>query len=462
MDYIVNKNISVGEIKEAFHALFAIGNESSTNAKMDVLRNNEKNTVLKTLFYYTFNTFMQYYIKKVPEVEAAEKDVDVDNYLKFVNLLDTLAKRQINSDIAGHVAEFLKHCNAEEQLWYVRVIKRNLEIGISEKTINKIYNNYIPVYNVQLADRIKDTTLTDIKTIKRLPERFVVQYKIDGYRLNIHKNEHGEVQICTRSGVPVKGYDKLEAEAKEYLPNSFVYDGEMVSMKLFSWIEQNMLRAGNEKIADRNLFQEAVSKVFSKESNKEGVFNIFDVVKIDEWESQKASETYEHRIENLNNNIKPIVTMDDITQMTVVPTSRIFYRDNPDDLAEVVKIFHKFLSYGWEGLMIKSVDSAYEWKRTKNLQKLKLMDTADLQVLSVIEGEGCGAGAVGKLVCNYKGTQLNIETGHMTMDEKIRYWKNPNLIIGKTIEVSYQAERLGKNGEPILDFALYKQIRDDK
>ena len=73
-----------------------------------------------------------------------------------------------------------------------------------------------------------------------------------------------------------------------------------------------------------------------------------------------------------------------------------------------------------------------------------------------------GAGAVGKLVCDYKGTKLNISTGKMTMDEKILFWKNPNLIVGKTIEVSYQAESIGKNGEPVLDFAMYKQTRSDK
>ena len=457
-----NPNVTVGEIKEAFAALSQIEKEKSSKGKNDILVKNENNTVLKALFYYAFNTFKQYYIKQVPTVEPAQKDYSVENYIKFVELLESLAARLIVADIPGRVAEFLKYCNEEEQLWYTRVIKRSLEIGIAEKAINKVYGDYIPVYDVQLADRVKDVTLTDAKTIRMLPERFVIQYKIDGYRLNIHKNENGHVQLCTRSGLPVNGYEKLEKEASEYLPKGFVYDGEMVSPKLFAWIEQNMLRDTGEKIADRSLFQEAVRKVFSDELNKEGIFNIFDVVKMSEWASQSATEAYGDRILNLNQNIAPIVNLEEVTQMTVVPTSRVFCKNNPDDLAEVVRIFHKFLSWGWEGLMIKSVDAAYEWKRTKNLLKLKLMDTADLQVLSLIEGNGMGAGAVGKLVCDYKGTKLNIGTGKMTMDEKILFWKNPNLIVGKTIEVSYQAESIGKNGEPVLDFAMYKQTRGDK
>lgn len=460
--FTAKRTATKGELHDAFAALTRIEAERSSREKDQILTDHQGNQVLKTLLYYAFNRFLQYYIKQVPSVEPAKKDMDPENYAAFLSLLDALAERRITSDIPGRVSLFLKGCNQTEQRWYTRVLKRSMEIGMAEKAINKAYGNYIPVYEVQLADKVKDVTLTDPKTIRRLPEAFVLQYKIDGYRLNIHKSESGNVSICTRSGLPVKGYDQLEQEAREFLPGGSVYDGEMVSPKLFAWIEQNMLRDTGERKADRSLFTEAVSKVFSHEIGKEGIFNIFDVVKASDWTARRGTEPYGERIRILNESILPIVSRREVTQMTVVPTSRVFYRDNPEDLAEVVRIFHKFLSWGWEGLMIKAVDAPYEWKRTKNLLKLKLMDTADLTVLSVLEGSGQGAGMVGKLVCGYKGTALNIGTGRMTMEEKKAFWANPNLIIGKTVEVSYQAESLGRNGEPVLDFALYRQIRDDK
>lgn len=458
--FTIKRQVETGEIRDAFHALEGVEAERSTKGKNQILIDHQDNRVLKTLLYYAFNKYMQYYIKQVPEVEPAMRDISAENYTAFLTLLDHLSSRQVVSDIPGRVAEFLKKCNAREQKWYTRILKRSLEIGMAEKAINKVYGNFIPVYEVQLADKVKDVTLTDAKTIKRLPERFVVQYKIDGYRLNIHKSESGNVSICTRSGLPVNGYTQVERDAREFLPGGAVYDGEMVSPKLFAWIEQNMLQDKGGKIADRSLFTEAVSKVFSHEENKEGIFNIFDVVKESEWISRNASETYGSRILTLNEGIRPIA--EQTASMRVVPTSRVFYRDNPDDLTEVVRIFHKFLSWGWEGLMIKAVDAPYEWKRTKNLLKLKLMDTADLSVLSVLEGTGQGKGMVGKLVCDYKGTILNIGTGRMTAEEKRAYWEHPNQIIGKTIEVSYQAESVGRNGEPVLDFAMYKGMRSDK
>ena len=451
----------IGEIREAFDILTTLKQERSTKAKEWTLQMHGDNQVLKTLLYYAFNTFKQYYIKQVPSPEPAQKDIDPNNYTAFLSLLEALNERTFKQ-VKERVNDFLTKCNADEQYWYRRVLLRNLEIGITAKGVNKVYTNLIPVYEVLLAESIKDPTLTDAKTLARLPEAFVLQYKIDGYRLNVHKNTKGDVVVKTRSGLPVFGYAKTEEEAKRLLPAGKVYDGEMVSPELFAWIERNMLSDRDEKIADRSLFRDAVSKVFSKETDKQGIFNIFDVVDSSEWESQNAKKSYNDRLSYLNTDVKEILTASNASQMTVVPTSRVFYRDNPDDIAETIRIFHKFLSWGWEGLMIKSVSSPYEWKRSKSIWKMKLMDTADLEVLDVVEGAGERSGMVGKLVCDYKGTILNIGTGKMTLDDCAKYHQNPNLIVGKTIEVLYQAESVGKNGEPVLDFARYKRIRKDK
>lgn len=449
------------EIDIAFAVLEKIKNNTSSKGKTALLNMYIGNKVLRTLLYYAFNSFLQYYIKQIPSSMPADRLIQAENFDRFIGLLNDLNARKIK-DVKGVVADFLRSCNETEQKWYKGVLSRDLGLGITQKGVNNVYPGFIPTYEVQLAETVKDITLTDKKQLNRLPDAFVLQYKIDGYRLNVHKFDDGTVSIKTRSGLPVSGYTMLEDEAKLYLPAGRVYDGEMVSPQLFKWIEQNMLADNGDKIADRSLFQDAIRKCFAKEVGKDGIFNIFDAVSMSEWESQTARDAYRDRLDFLSYNVRPIVEEKGLTQMTVVPTSRVFNKNNPDDMQEVIRIFHKFLSWGWEGLMIKSIESPYEWKRTKNLMKMKLMDTADLEVLSVIEGNGAGAGMVGKLVCNYKGTVLNIGTGKMTAEEKKLYFEDPNRIIGKTIEVAYQAESIGRNGEPVLDFARYMKMRKDK
>lgn len=449
------------EIESAFAVLDLVRSASSTNAKVNILKEHEGNNALQTLLFYAFNSFKQYYVKQLPEITPAGDNNIEAHFTAFINTLENMSARVISNGRTA-ITNVLSGCSRMEFEWYKGVLLRDLGLGITAKGVNQAYPGLIPTYEVQLAETVKDITLTDKKQLNRLPERFVLQYKIDGYRMNIHKFEDGHVDIRTRSGLPVAGYTKLEEEVREYLPQCRVYDGEMVSPELFAWIERNMLADNGDKIADRSLFQDAMRKCFAKEIGKDGIFNIFDVVPMSEWTSQNAQDAYHERLDFLNHDVKSIVEGNSLSQMTVVPTSRVFYKNNPDDMAEVIRIFHKFLSWGWEGLMIKDVDAVYAWKRSKSLLKMKLMDTADLTVLSVIEAEGNGRGQVGKLVCDYNGVAMNIGTGKMTEDEKKLYLANPNLIIGKTIEVAYQAVSMGKNGEPVLDFARYMKVRKDK
>lgn len=456
-----NKNTYPAMIEEAFDTLTAIENDRSAKGKDALLKGHKDNEVLRNLLYYAFNTFKQYYVKAFHMPAAKQGPISTDSYTRFITLLDSLNSHTYENPRA-FVESFFTSCNEKEQLWYSRVLKRDLNLGITAKGVNKAWPGFIPVYDVQLAETVKDITLTDKGTIARLPERYVLQYKIDGYRLNIHKNRHGDIDIRTRSGLPVQGYKALEEEARAILPCNRVYDGEMVSPALFAWIEQNMLRDSNERIADRTLFKDAVRQVFSKETDKQGIFNIFDAVDKSEWDSQSAKETYGERLSYIDENISNILLSEGASQMAVVPTSCVFCKNSPEDLKETIRIFHKFLSWGWEGLMIKAVDAPYAWKRSKSLLKMKLMDTADLTVLGVSESTGAGEGMVGTIQCDYEGTTLNIGTGSMSESDRMKFFKNPNLIIGKTIEVAYQAKSIGKDGQPVLDFARYKGIRKDK
>lgn len=458
MEFNTEYEVMPGEIREAFDALETLKGLRSTKEKESVLTAHRGNSVLQALLWNAFNTFRQYYVKQFIMPEPFQGPVSADTYRHFMMLLNDLSNRRF-SDPKSAVEQFLGTCSKEEQYWYACVIRRDLGLGITAKGVNKAWPGFIPIYDVQLAESVKDPTLSDKSTIARLPERYVLQYKIDGYRLNIHKN-NGQVSICTRSGLPVEGYAALEEDAAALLPDGHVYDGEMVDPGLFSWIEQNMLKDDGIKVADRSLFREAVRKVFSHEENKQGVFNIFDAVKKSDWDSQSVTDPYARRLQFLGEAVSPVLAEGGSSQMTVVPTSRVFCKNNPDDIAETIRIFHKFLSWGWEGLMIKAVDAPYAWKRTKSLWKMKLMDTADLTVLGI--SESSDRGLLGALLCDYKGTALNIGTGSMSREMRRQFFADPNKIIGRTVEVAYQAESIGRNGEPVLDFARFKGIRKDK
>ena len=182
---------------------------------------------------------------------------------------------------------------------------------------------------------------------------------------------------------------------------------EIVAPELLNWIAENSKNESSEVIANRDLFSEVMSHAFSKEENKQGVFNLFDMIPVNEWQTQKTALTYEDRLKNIENLIKPL----ELKHITIVPTSRVYLKSNPDDLKEIVDQFHYFLSIGWEGLMIKNLDAPYEFKRSKSLLKMKLMDTIDLVVQDVFEGLGKYENKLGGVVVEYKGNEVRVGSG---------------------------------------------------
>ena len=448
-------------IEEAFNILMDIGGESSTKAKQDILSKNQDNEVLRTLLFSAYNPFLQYNLKKIPISMSSCNGTEISDitYDEFLKLLVKLSKREVTGNQAvEEVSSFLEKCSAPEYAWYTRVIQKDLKIGLADKGINKAIKDLIPVYEVLLADKIPadGLNLDTPKVLKMLPDRMVTQYKIDGYRLNIHVTEDG-VTIRTRNGKVVEGYSDLENEALNKLPKGFVYDGEIVAPELLNWIAENSKNESSEVIANRDLFSEVMSHAFSKEENKQGVFNLFDMIPVNEWQTQKTALIYEDRLKNIENLIKPL----ELKHITIVPTSRVYLKSNPDDLKEIVDQFHYFLSIGWEGLMIKNLDAPYEFKRSKSLLKMKLMDTIDLVVQDVFEGLGKYENKLGGVIVEYKGNEVRVGSG-WTDEQRELYWKDPNSIIGKTIEIAYQAESQNKQGGKSLSFPVFKGVRYDK
>lgn len=428
---------------KAYEIMKALAATNSLIDKQHILEENSGNTTWKQLLYLCYNPFQQYYIKKIPQVQPVSSSDEEMNSKKFCILLANLANREITGNTAIHsVAEFLSGCTSEEQIVYSRVLTKDMKTGVAVNTINRVYNKLIPTYDVMLADKLPDNMFS-AKSMKLLPEEIVCQYKIDGYRLNIHRPSEDDVIMRTRSGKEVHGYVELEKAARQ-LPIGYVYDGELVDPELFKHIGSYM--------DNRDLFSSVMSHAFSKESYKDGIFNVFDMVPLSDWIHCKSNTPYIERLKLMEQSIP------DNPVIKIVPTSRILHKSDTDIITDM---FHEFIQMGWEGLMIKDANAPYQWKRTRSLLKMKLMDTMDVKVTGIQEGTGKYQHQVGSLEVDYKGNKLNVGSGLSDYQRKL-FYDNPESIIGKTIEVAYQAITHNKAGGESVSFPVFKGIRGDK
>lgn len=455
------------QIMRAFSAFDTIRSVTSSKAKASILEENKDNFVLKSMLYLTYNPFLTYNVKKLPKVkpETNSSHNYSSNFVEFVNLLTKLSERTVTGNKAlDEIKSLFSRLTEQEQLWYGKVIQKDLKIGLAAKGINRVFKKLIPEYSVLLANKIEaeDLNLDTPRAMKILPERMVTQYKIDGYRLNVFVYE-GRVEVRTRNGKVVEGYNDLEREAIEKLPCGYVYDGEMTSPELDNWIQSN-IDSNGEVGPDRSLFAEAMSHAFSKEEDKKGVFRLFDMIKITEWKTEEFKETLETRYNRIQEKLSSI----EFENIRIVPTSRVYYKANREDLDEIVENFHRFIEIGWEGIMIKNLDAPYSFKRTNDLLKMKLMLSDDLEVLRLEEGEKGSKyeGTMGAAVVNYKASdgnyyELNVGSG-WSDEERVRYWNNPNELVGKLLEVKYQSETQNKDGGYSVSFPVKVVVRADK
>lgn len=115
----------------------------------------------------------------------------------------------------------------------------------------------------------------------------------------------------------------------------------------------------------------------------------------------------------------------------------------------------------WEGLMYRNADAPYEYKRTKNLLKIKKMQDAELKVIGFKEGMGRHEGRLGAVLVSYKGHTVAVGSG-FTDEDREAIWKTQDQLLAQEVylKVRYFEESHNAKGETSLRFPTYICFRD--
>lgn len=417
-------------LESAFDILGELENVSSRNEKEELLRMSEDNEILKTLLYRAFNPFMKFYVVKYGEVNPSGEGVSMERYEKFLELTEHLSNRVFTGHEALSIVQhFFNECSELEWKWYDRVLKKDMKIGVTEKTVNKVWKNHIPVFECMLAK--------PWEKVKKKPNTVYVEPKLDGYRALSFVYNDGTVEIYTRNGKLIEGFAELEEELA-LLPKGYVYDAEIT---------------GKE-----NAFNDMQKSVFNKSNkNKQGILNVFDIIPIKEFEAGKSKAKMPERIEQLENIIREHHSKHGVKNIVKVEISGPMKPDDP----KVDELYQHYLNEGYEGIMVKDSQAIYECKRTNSWAKIKPTDTFDLEIVGYEEGEGKNEGKLGAFIVEYNGHKVNVGSGYSdAMRED--FWARRNELIGAIIEVEAQEVTTNQKGGESLRFPIFKQIRVDK
>lgn len=363
--------------------------------------------------------YRHYGMKTLPELSNGQPYDSPDWFFQTIkqieggNKIDREYMANVIASYPPTVAKWLKRC-----------LFKDMDMGVSSITANKVFKGCVGTFSVMLAD-----VCENLDSIKY---PIIVEPKIDGIRcVAIVRN--GKVTFMSRSGKEIFMLDHIGKELLVFGDN-VIYDGELYAGS-FNETMSAVRRSVNAPSP------ELLSKV---------KYHIFDILTIPEFEAMRVERTYMDR----QNTMPLFMFSPDESPKTLrhVPASTIYSRDSLEYLTK------DHLTQGFEGSIIKKPDGLYQFDRTNDWLKYKPITTGEYKVVSYYEGSGKNKGRLGGLVVELEDGSTNKVGGGFTDIQRDQIWDTPELVLGKHIEVEYKFKTPdGKLREPV-----FYRLREDK
>lgn len=382
---------------------------------------------------------------KLTKNKEIETDINLTNFDEFLSYLENNPAGTDQSVKA--VQNYIQTSDKPEiQQFLIEIAAKSLTTKINVATFNKVAaeigHQLAPDFNVQLAENI-DKLHEKLEKDPNLLEEFTVTEKLDGVRC-IAIIENNTVKLYTRSGQEITPAPQLEDELKSLNLNNIAFDGELL-------IDDSQL--GPEDKAE-DAFRKTMTIIGSKHEKTNLIYHIFDMFSsANDFKQLTNNEPYIQRREWLSEhetliNLQP--------HLSIVP---VLYQGS--DLTTLFELRDTIVAQGGEGVMVNKNQSPYQFKRTKELLKVKQLNENDGVIKAVYEGNGENIGRLGGIQITYKNVLVNIGTG-FSQEERIQYWNNPELLIGKVASYKFTTESTNKDGSINLRFGRWKGLRPDK
>ena len=249
--------------------------------------------------------------------------------------------------------------------------------GIEE--IKKFKISLFSPIRPMLADRVKSET----EAIKKMPQLFAAEYKLDGERVQIHKQMNKIILFSRRLENITQYYpDIIENIGKSINVDEGIFEAEIVPI--------------NENTGEFLPFQELMHRRRKHKLEKAVLqypitVNFFDVLYFDDRNCLNLEYTKRREI------LEKVVKEDNFAKL--VPMLLVKNENEIEDFLE------NSINSGCEGLMLKTPNAGYRagargsnWLKLKREYRNELGDSLDLIVIGAYFGRGRRTGLYGTLL----------------------------------------------------------------
>lgn len=415
-------------------------------AKRDILTENSDNELLKRVFVAAQDPYTVYYVNKFKmppprEDVGDDDDARLEVFLAGINTL--LATRQLTGNAAKDwVIDRFREMTDEQQKWCQRIILRNLRVGIQESTVNKVWPGTLKSFACALAETLKSTFVEGegIKLLEPVAYPVRVEPKLDGLRCVAVKKD-GEVTFYTRNGTVLETLPKIKAALEAGLYDNVVLDGEAMGE---DWNESaSVLMARKTHKDDSNI-----------------VYNIFDAMLLADWVAQASAMPYHERVQLVS------TVIDAVQNVSLSPIRQVPHIMARNEV-ELLAFFQKCMDEGFEGVMLKTLDTPYKFKRSAHILKLKPVVTYEGVIVAPYEGrrgtkrEGLFGGFE---VVLPNGVITRVGGGFSDALKADIQLNGPDSFVGKIVEIEAQPDPMTSDGltkDGKARFPVFTRFRDE-
>lgn len=412
------------------HIIIEILSTTSRKIKEEIIASQSAmdHTIFFRGLWYAMSPYHTFGVKDI--TNKFENEGDGLEWKEFEDVLVALKNRDITGYAAQDEIRRIKQKASKDEwnYWYVLILNRNMRLGITEQSINKIVkkDHSIPVFGCQLAH---DAT----KFVDKIKGKKILDLKLDGVRCLASLDTRGFVSMYSRSGKYLD-FPEIAAEIKTNLVEGFVYDGEIMSRSF-----QHLMTQVNRK---------------HNKNTDDAVFHIFDMIPIEHFKNGYSPNKQIDR-KKMIGFLRGHKRINIIDYMEVDLSTSDGYND-------YIQMNQRAINFGYEGIMIKDPNAPYEIKRSMSWLKQKPFIEVTLVAEEMEEGKGKASGMMGNIICSgYDGDKLiRVSVGGGFTDlQRIQFWNNPDDVIDHQLEIRADAITMNEDGNYSLRFPRFKSFR---
>lgn len=370
--------------------------------------------------------------------KSIAKGVSVAPTMQFPSIFDVCdafeGRTGITDQDIANIQRYLGGIDSESSRRFaVEFLTKSLTLGVTAKTVNKAVGyEAIPQFSCMLAEKYFEYPhAIDGK-------QFVLTEKLDGIRCIAVVRMDKPPILYSRQGQVIQGLVDIERDllhVRDQCKTSFVLDGEL-------------LVTDRASIPSKDQYKNTI-KIVRKDGEKHGItYNAFDLLTLDEFESHQCVTPYAVRRKKLE------ASFGHEENISVLP---VLYEG--DDVEMIAYCLNDQRNQDHEGIMINLSEAMYEFKRTRSLLKVKVMQDCDLEIIGMQEGTGRFKGTLGALVVDYKGNAVGVGSG-LTDEERKMMWSCQDKYIGRIATIQYFEETQDANGKKSIRFPVFKELRE--